>query len=1175
MYFTSALFAASVLWTSCGGSGSTGGDVNGDGGYDSLMPDYVIGDIVADGVIEQDGGDPGGEAWDDVLDKDQGDDVAEEDALANCPGNLHCPCDDNSECYSGFCVDTMDGKECTDQCFEEEDCPQGWACSVCATAPDTVYCCVPPFQTLCRPCKNDEDCIPSLGDQGKKYLCIEFGPQGRFCGVECETSSQCPEEFECVGVEVDRGFLQQCRPFGGGDCPCTEKYQQAAYLTVCYNENDAGICWGERTCDSECDAKVPAVESCNFEDDDCNGKVDDNVPSKVCPLENIYGVCEGKTFCVTGEEICQGSFAAPEVCNGQDDDCNGTTDEGYEDQDKDGIANCVDPDIDGDSVLNADDNCPMTPNPDQFNNDYPEDTDGNACDDDDDNDGVPDVVDNCPFIKNQDQANHDTDDMGDICDDDDDNDTVLDFLDNCKFVPNATQSNLDGDPFGDACDDDMDGDGIDNIVDNCKVDYNPNQKNNDADLLGDVCDPDDDNDTVPDQEDNCQYIENTNQSDVDLDKVGDACDCDIDNDEVYNENPGCPEPDPADNCPSLFNPDQIDDNGNGIGDDCEDDWDADTIPNEDDNCPWTFNPLQEDLDYDGMGDVCDEDMDDDGVLNEEDNCPWTFNPQQEDLNGNGTGDACDDDMDGDGDPNETDCAPLNPAVGHLANEKCNDGLDDDCDGLTDEEDSIGCLIFYFDEDNDDYGKELSKCLCEAQGNYKAVVSGDCDDTNPLRNPGVQEVCDNEMDDNCNGSENDKGAVGCTKFYMDLDGDNWGTTDFECYCWAVGDYSSKFTGDCDDYDAQVNPNQKEVCYDGKDNDCSGTQNDENALNSVAFHYDEDGDGWGTQAYKYHCFENGLWKADGPGDCNDQDPAVNPDEDEVCNNGKDDDCDGLQDTEDAVGCVTHYHDGDIDQYGLNTDTKCLCGPAGKYSTTNGGDCQDNNPDIHPGAFEKCNGVDDDCDGPTDEGDPALQCSTPPYATPACVGGECVVGSCSGGFFDVNQQFGDGCECQQDATDNTGNTCSAAINMGSFPDSGASADISGRIVPDEDTDWYRFNAPDSPDSGNQSAPGHDQYHVRVEVLTGAPNIAVHVVRGSCTGSLVCGGDWSMYEWFTDFHGTNPLDGQAAGENPCATPGQTWSGSHECSDNSASYFIKVFRASGSASSCSETGYVIRISNG
>lgn len=86
-------------------------------------------------------------------------------------------------------------------------------------------------------------------------------------------------------------------------------------------------------------------------------------------------------------------------------------------------------DQDEDGVLDGEDNCPLTSNTNQKDED--EDDIGDACDDDKDNDGVVNEVDNCPKDANADQANWDADGKGDVCDSDDDDDGSKDE-DDCE-----------------------------------------------------------------------------------------------------------------------------------------------------------------------------------------------------------------------------------------------------------------------------------------------------------------------------------------------------------------------------------------------------------------------------------------------------------------------------------------------------------------------------------------------------------------------------------------------------------------------------------------------------------------------------------------------------------------------------------------------------------------------
>lgn len=62
-----------------------------------------------------------------------------------------------------------------------------------------------------------------------------------------------------------------------------------------------------------------------------------------------------------------------------------------------------------------------------------------------------------------------------------------------------------------------------------------------------------------------------------------------------------------------------------------------------------------------------------------------------------------------------------------------------------------CNDYYLDEDQDGYGVDGdTQCLVEPSFPYTANQGGDCDDSNPDVNPGSEEVCNNQIDDDCDG-----------------------------------------------------------------------------------------------------------------------------------------------------------------------------------------------------------------------------------------------------------------------------------------------------------------------------------------------------------------------------------------------------------------------------------------
>jgi len=122
-------------------------------------------------------------------------------------------------------------------------------------------------------------------------------------------------------------------------------------------------------------------------------------------------------------------------------------------------------------------------------------------------------------------------------------------------------------------------------------------------------------------------------------------------------------------------------------------------------------------------------------------------------------------------------------------------------------------------------------------------------------------------------------------------------------------------------------------------------------------DGDGDGYGDTDLTGDCGESGYVSAGG--DCNDDDSAVNPDAEEVCD-GVDNDCSGDADGADATGAVAWYADADSDGYGSKSDVTFACDEV-SGSIADGGDCDDTDASINPDGAESCyDGVDSNCDG-----------------------------------------------------------------------------------------------------------------------------------------------------------------------------------------------------------------------
>jgi hypothetical protein len=175
----------------------------------------------------------------------------------------------------------------------------------------------------------------------------------------------------------------------------------------------------------------------------------------------------------------------------------------------------------------------------------------------------------------------------------------------------------------------------------------------------------------------------------------------------------------------------------------------------------------------GVGERCGNGQDDDCAGGD---VPCLQNCTDRDLDGFGEGAGC----------RGPDCDDTRADVNPWRSEVCGDGVDQDCNG-----EDLSCDADCEDGDRDGFG--------EGEG----CIDSDCNDGDATINPGARDIAGDGVDQDCN-----DGDLMLPDNCIDVDQDGY------------GEGPGCFAPDCDDGDPRVNEGRTEICSNGKDDDCLG-------------------------------------------------------------------------------------------------------------------------------------------------------------------------------------------------------------------------------------------------------------------------------------------------------------------------------------------------------------------
>ncbi|MGH1342701.1 MAG: hypothetical protein ACRBN8_14165 [Nannocystales bacterium] len=196
-------------------------------------------------------------------------------------------------------------------------------------------------------CNGEDDDCDGETDEGCECVpdqtesCYE-GPDDTEGVGQCSAGALACEDgtwSECSGqvvpdVETCNGSDDDCDGDVDEGCDCLPGETQSCYPGPAGTLNVGACGGGEQTCNGSgawgpcLGSVVPEPESCNGSDDDCDGVADELDEAATCDTGQD-GLCgAGVQACSGGGLVCE-AVVTPEVetCDGEDNDCDGATDE--------------------------------------------------------------------------------------------------------------------------------------------------------------------------------------------------------------------------------------------------------------------------------------------------------------------------------------------------------------------------------------------------------------------------------------------------------------------------------------------------------------------------------------------------------------------------------------------------------------------------------------------------------------------------------------------------------------------------------------------------------------------------------------------------------------------------------------------------------------------------------